>query len=139
VISHNLHEYIPWGQGELKQNNWTLGHKAFDTVTEALIGAMFLDAPDSWIEWDHNCQEIFGREKILLIFRNPYLEIFGQDPASTIISPPSGVTPANPFFSDPPSTSTIKPDFRHWITNNNVQKTQSKTDRLPQVACKTLP
>jgi ribonuclease-3 len=41
---HDLHEYIQWGEGELKQKHWTQGNKALDTVTEALIGAIFLDA-----------------------------------------------------------------------------------------------
>lgn len=41
---HKLNEYIQWGKGELKQKNWTTGDKALDTVTEALIGAVYLDA-----------------------------------------------------------------------------------------------
>ena len=41
---HKLNEYIQWGKGELKQKNWTSGDKALDTVTEALIGAVYLDA-----------------------------------------------------------------------------------------------
>ena len=41
---HHLHKYIQWGKGELKQKNWTTGDKALDTVTEALIGAVYLDA-----------------------------------------------------------------------------------------------
>jgi ribonuclease-3 len=41
---HHLHKYIQWGQGELKQKHWTTGDKALDTVTEALIGAVYLDA-----------------------------------------------------------------------------------------------
>ena len=39
---NHLHEYIQWGKGELKQNQWDT-EKALDTVTEALIGAMYLD------------------------------------------------------------------------------------------------
>ena len=41
---HQLHKYIQWGKGELLQKNWTQGDKALDTVTEALIGAVYLDA-----------------------------------------------------------------------------------------------
>jgi ribonuclease-3 len=41
---HKLSEYIQWGKGELMQKNWTQGNKALDTVTEALIGAVYLDA-----------------------------------------------------------------------------------------------
>jgi len=40
---YKLNEYIQWGKGELLQKNWTQGDKAFDTVTEAMIGAVFLD------------------------------------------------------------------------------------------------
>lgn len=42
--NHHLHKYIQWGKGELLQKNWTQGDKALDTVTEALIGAVYLDA-----------------------------------------------------------------------------------------------
>jgi ribonuclease-3 len=40
---HNLRRFILWGAGELKQNNCD-SDKALDTVTEALIGAVFYDA-----------------------------------------------------------------------------------------------
>ncbi|RPI37559.1 MAG: ribonuclease III [Methanoregulaceae archaeon] len=41
---HNLGEYILWGDGEYKQMDTIRKGKAFDAVTEALIGAIFLDA-----------------------------------------------------------------------------------------------
>jgi ribonuclease III len=41
---HQLHKYIQWGKGEFEQKNWEQGDKALDTVTEALIGAVYLDA-----------------------------------------------------------------------------------------------
>ncbi len=44
--NHHLNEYIQWGNGELVQKNWMLGDKALDTVTEALIGAVFFDAQE---------------------------------------------------------------------------------------------
>ena len=40
----NLQRYIRWGKGEEKDEIWTKGDKALDTVTEALIGAVYLDA-----------------------------------------------------------------------------------------------
>ena len=40
---NKLHEYILWGKGESLQENWR-SDKALDAVTEALIGAVFLDA-----------------------------------------------------------------------------------------------
>lgn len=41
---HDLKEYVQWGKGEDKLEVPTKGPKALDTVTEALIGAVFLDA-----------------------------------------------------------------------------------------------
>jgi ribonuclease III len=41
---HDLREYIQWGKGEDKIEVSTKGAKALDTVTEALIGAVYLDA-----------------------------------------------------------------------------------------------
>jgi ribonuclease-3 len=41
---HHLNEFIQWGKGELQQKNWTKGDKALDTVAEALIGAVYIDA-----------------------------------------------------------------------------------------------
>jgi len=41
---HNLTEYVQWGKGEEKNEVQTKGPKALDTVTEALIGAVYLDA-----------------------------------------------------------------------------------------------
>jgi len=43
-IDHNLHEYIHWGNVEYNQRIWEKGEEAPDAVTEALIGAIFLDA-----------------------------------------------------------------------------------------------
>jgi len=40
---HNLHEYIHWGNVEYNQRIWEKGEEAPDAVTEALIGAIFLD------------------------------------------------------------------------------------------------
>jgi|GEM_PF-273405 len=40
---HNLRTYILWGKGESLQESWK-SDKALDAVTEALIGAVFLDA-----------------------------------------------------------------------------------------------
>jgi ribonuclease-3 len=44
TIDHNLKEYVHWGKGEDKNEVSTNGLKALDTVTEALIGAVYLDA-----------------------------------------------------------------------------------------------
>ena len=41
---HDLKEYVQWGKGEDKNEVSTKGAKALDTVTEALIGAVYLDA-----------------------------------------------------------------------------------------------
>jgi ribonuclease III len=41
---NKLGEYIRWGKGETTP---TLGDKTLDTVTEALIGAVFLDAQNN--------------------------------------------------------------------------------------------
>jgi ribonuclease-3 len=42
--NHDLGEYILWGKGEYEQMDTLRKGKAFDAVTEALIGAVFLDA-----------------------------------------------------------------------------------------------
>jgi ribonuclease-3 len=44
---HDLGDYILWGDGEYKQMDTIKKGKAFDAVTEALIGAIFLDAQNS--------------------------------------------------------------------------------------------
>ena len=41
---HQLQKYVHWGKGEDKNEVSTKGLKALDTVTEALIGAVYLDA-----------------------------------------------------------------------------------------------
>jgi len=41
---NNLGEFVFWGKGEKHENVAAKGTKAYDTVTEALIGAVFLDA-----------------------------------------------------------------------------------------------
>ncbi len=41
---HHLREYILWGKGEEKDKIYDKGDKALDTVTEALLGAIYLDA-----------------------------------------------------------------------------------------------
>jgi ribonuclease-3 len=41
---HDLKEYVHWGKGEDKNEVSTKGLKALDVVTEALIGAVYLDA-----------------------------------------------------------------------------------------------
>ena len=45
--NHDLRDYILWGKGEYKQMDSVRKGKALDTVTEALIGAVFLDAQES--------------------------------------------------------------------------------------------
>lgn len=44
---HNLGQYVLWGKGEDKQMDAVSKGKAFDDVTEALIGAIFLDAQNA--------------------------------------------------------------------------------------------
>jgi dsRNA-specific ribonuclease len=44
---NHLEKYIRWGDGEFKQKIWEQGQEAFDAVTEAIIGAIFLDAQKS--------------------------------------------------------------------------------------------
>ena len=41
---HHLHQYVRWGAGEKLNEVWKSGDKSYDMVTEALIGAVFLDA-----------------------------------------------------------------------------------------------
>lgn len=41
---HLLTEYVHWGKGEDKNKVQIKGPKALDTITEALIGAVYLDA-----------------------------------------------------------------------------------------------
>jgi hypothetical protein len=41
---HNLQDYIRWGNVEYNKRIWESGDEAPDAVTEALIGAIFLDA-----------------------------------------------------------------------------------------------
>jgi len=41
---HNLGHYIHWGKGEEKDETCKDSPRALDTVTEALIGAVYLDA-----------------------------------------------------------------------------------------------
>jgi hypothetical protein len=43
-LEHNLQDYIRWGNVEYNQRIWETGEEAPDSVTEALIGAIFLDA-----------------------------------------------------------------------------------------------
>ena len=47
AADHELRDYILWGKGEYKQMDSVSRGKALDTVTEALIGAVFLDAQES--------------------------------------------------------------------------------------------
>jgi ribonuclease III len=42
--NNKLGKYIRWGKGEGQDEIWNKGDHALDTVTEALIGAVFLDA-----------------------------------------------------------------------------------------------
>jgi len=44
---HQLQEYILWGEGEKKNKVWKAGNKVLDTVFEALVGAVFLDAQEN--------------------------------------------------------------------------------------------
>ncbi len=41
---HEFTDNVQWGKGEDKNEVQTKGPKALDTVTEALIGAVYLDA-----------------------------------------------------------------------------------------------
>jgi len=41
---NSLGDFVNWGKGEIQENVAAKGSKAYDTVTEALIGAVFLDA-----------------------------------------------------------------------------------------------
>ncbi len=44
---HNLKDYILWGKGEEQDKIYGKGDQALDTVTEALFGAIYLDAQHS--------------------------------------------------------------------------------------------
>ena len=44
AVDNKLSDYVQWGKGEVKQRSQYQGNKALDTVTESLIGAVFLDA-----------------------------------------------------------------------------------------------
>ena len=41
---NDLGKYIRWGKGEGRDEIWNKGDRALDAVTEALIGAIYLDA-----------------------------------------------------------------------------------------------
>lgn len=41
---HKLGKYVHWGKGEDKNEIWDKSDRALDAVTEALIGAVYLDA-----------------------------------------------------------------------------------------------
>jgi len=60
---HELGEYSLWGDGEYKQMDTIRKGKAFDAVTEALIGAIFLDAERR--EWNglKTVQEFLEKRK----------------------------------------------------------------------------
>ncbi len=42
--NNHLGEFVNWGKGEKQEDVGAKGKKAYDAVTEALIGAVFLDA-----------------------------------------------------------------------------------------------
>jgi len=41
--THNLEKYVRWGEGEGKDENCKNAPRTLDTITEALIGAIYLD------------------------------------------------------------------------------------------------
>jgi len=59
---HHLQQYVHWGKGESKQTECMESVKALDTVTEALIGAIFLDAQKSGINGLKIVQEFLERK-----------------------------------------------------------------------------
>jgi len=61
--NHNLQEYIRWGNTELKNRIWETGPEAPDAVTEALIGAIFLDAQNSGKNGLKIVQDFLEREQ----------------------------------------------------------------------------
>jgi hypothetical protein len=60
---HNLHEYIRWGNVEYNQRIWENGDEAPDAVTEALIGAIFLDAEKRGRNGKKIIQEFLEKKK----------------------------------------------------------------------------
>ena len=58
---YELGKYIRWGKGEDQDEIWNKGDHALDTVTEALIGAIFLDAQKRQMNGVNVVQEILER------------------------------------------------------------------------------
>jgi len=58
---NHLGDFINWGKGEQLENVAAKGYKAYDTVTEALIGAVFLDAQNKDNNGFNKVNEMLGR------------------------------------------------------------------------------
>ena len=56
--NNQLGKYIRWGKGEDQDEIWNKGDHALDTVTEALIGAIFLDAEKAGVNGLKTVQEL---------------------------------------------------------------------------------
>jgi ribonuclease-3 len=59
---HQLNNYVKWGKGEQVQKNWEQ-EKPMDTITEALIGAVFLDAQQNCMNGINVVTDILERLK----------------------------------------------------------------------------
>lgn len=62
-LEHNLQDYIRWGNVEYNQRIWEDGKDAPDAVTEALVGAIFLDAEKRGRNGLKIVQEFLERKK----------------------------------------------------------------------------
>lgn len=60
---NNLADYILWGKGEFEEMDTIRKGKAFDAVTEALIGAIFLDAEQRGWNGLKTVQEFLEKRK----------------------------------------------------------------------------
>lgn len=63
AAQHQLPQYIQWGKGEIKDEVDKNSEKALDTVTEALIGAIYLDAQKQGMNGIAVVQDILEKKK----------------------------------------------------------------------------
>lgn len=60
---NHLGDFVLWGKGEKQDNVAAKGSKAYDTVTEALIGAVFLDAEEKRLNGIKEVEKVLERLK----------------------------------------------------------------------------
>ena len=60
---HKLGQFVWWGKGEEKLDVKTKGTKAYDAVTEALIGAVFLDTQNQGLNGINKVERMLDKLK----------------------------------------------------------------------------